>query len=358
MGFWDAMTGARTVIATRERAELEAARHAAVAPMQVGIASPMSADHSVLNAVVWADLTGGDAQLLSRPAAMSIPALARQRHLLCGSIARCPLVVLRGATPEPADRHRWSYRTDGPLSPFHRMLWTADDLMFHGWSLWRATRGTDELLTTERIPTDRWGTDVADRILIDGELVDASEVILIPGPHEGILNFGAPALRRMLDNLDAAATAARNPSAYLELHYTGEEPLTDTQIDQLVERWAKARRGLNGGVAYTGRNVELKEHGTHEGHLLIEGRNADAVDASRLVSSPAAMADATAGSLTYETVSGRNGQFLDFGVSLYMDAIAARLSMDDVVARGLRTAFDTSPLSGLGQPPTGTPTED
>jgi hypothetical protein len=362
MGWGDVLPGPRRLEAARRHADLEAARsRAAVAPMQVGLASPMAHDSATLNAVVWADLEGA-ATLLSRPAVMAIPAIARQRHLLAGSLARCPLVVLRGATTLPdADQPTWCYRTDGELSPYHRMLWTADDLLFHGWSLWRAGRGTEgQLLTAERIPTERWGTDVADRILIDGELADAAEVLLIPGPHEGILHFGAAALRRMIDNLDAAAVAARNPSAYLELHYTGEEPLTDPQIDKLIGRWADARKGLNGGVSYTGRNIELKEHGTHESHLLIEGRNADAVDASRLVSSPAAMADATAAgaSLTYETTSGRNSQFLDYGVSLYMDAIAARLSMDDVVARGLRTAFDTTPLSGLTPAPTGTGTLD
>jgi hypothetical protein len=247
------------------------------------------------------------------------------------------------------------------------MLWTADDLLFSGWSLWRAERGFDAgtgtpvLLWGDRIPLERWEVDsLTGYILVDGETVDSRSVILIPGPHEGILNFGAGALRRMLDNLDAAANAARNPSAYLELHFTGDEPLTDTEIDDLIDRWAKARRGLNGGVSFTGKSLEVKEHGTHEAHLLIEGRNADAVDASRLMSSPAAMADATnaGASLTYETTAGRNGQFIDYGVGLYMDAIAARLSMDDVVPRGQRTAFDVTQLTVTSPLPTGAPTDD
>jgi hypothetical protein len=328
--------------------------------MQVGIQSVFHSTDQ-LQAIVWADLTGGEAQLLTRASAMTIPAVARQRHLVCGTVASCPLVVAQGAIPLP-EQPRWTTRTDGPLSPYHRMLWTADDLLFHGWSLWWAHRGHGgELLSAERIPTERWEADELNRIKVDGEYVnDASRIILIPGPHEGILNFGSPALMRMLDNLDAAATAARNPSAYLELHYTGDVPLTDTEIDSLIDRWAQARRGDNGGVSYTGKNLEVKEHGTHEAHLLIEGRNADAVDASRMVSSPAAMADATAAgaSLTYETTSGRNQQFLDYGAKFYMDPIAARLSMDDVVPRGQRTAFDIGQLTTITPSPTGPATED
>lgn len=343
-------------------ADLEAARtRAAVAPMQVGIESPFP-HTSTLEAVVWADLLGSEFSPLTRAGAMAIPALARQRHILTGTAARCPLVTLRGGVRLPdTEQPYWSYRTDGELSPYHRMLWTMDDLIFSGWSLWRATRGYGgELLDCPRIPLDRWGTDEAGRITVDGELVDAADIILIPGPHEGILNFGASALRRMVANLDAAANAARNPSAFLEIHYEGDEPLTDDQIDAVIARWAAARRGENAGVSYTGKNTSLKEHGSHESHLLIEGRNADAVDASRLVSSPAAMADATAAgaSLTYETTEGRNTQFLDYGTTLYMDAIAARLSMDDVVPRGQRVAFDVTQLTVTAPEPTGAPTLD
>lgn len=316
-------------------------------PRQRGISSPLS-DQSALQAVVWADLTDQTANLLTREAALSIPALARQRHIIAGSIARCPLVVVDAATGTPIpEQPIWLSRTDRLVSPYHRTLWTVDDQLFDGWALWRCERGYGgALLGVEHIAYERWGTDDAGRIEVDGELVADGEVIALPGPHPGILHFGASALRRTLDNLDAAANAARNPSAYLELHYEGDDELTDDQIDALIERWAKARRGLNGGVSYTNKYLRVIEHGTHESHLLVEGRNADAVDVSRMVSSPAAMADATnaGASLTYETTAGRNAELIDYGIGLYLDSIAARLSLDDVVPRGQRVVFDTSEL--------------
>ncbi len=326
---------------------------AALVPHQVGLQSPMSEPNN-LQAVVWADLTGQETPLLSRSNVMAIPAVARQRHLMCGVAARCPLRLVNPDGTPAAEQPGWLTSGSGLLSAYHRMLWTIDDLVFGPFSVWSVERdGSDVIQTAERVPTDRWETDEVDRLLVDGELVDDSDVIVIPGPHEGILNFGGPALRRTIDNLDAAATAARNPNAYLELHYTGDEPLTTEQKTELVSDWAAARRGVNGGVAFTGKNLELKEHGTHEAHLLIEGRNADAVDVSRLVSSPAAMADATSSgaSLTYETTTGRNAQFLDYGALLYMDSVAARLSMDDVAGPGQFVAFDTSRLTVLTPTP-------
>lgn len=341
----------------------------ATRPITTGVSSPFT-DQTALESIVWADLTGQAARPLSRADVMAIPAHARQRHLLCGTVARCPLVQMEGATrTEDQLQPRWMTRTDGTVSPYHRMLWTTDDLIHHGWSLWFAVRGFSsdpdtqrgQLLEAPRLDWDRWRFEsTTGRILVDDLPVDSDQVILIPGPHEGVLNFGGPALRRTIDNLEAAANAARNPSAYLELHYTGDEPMTDEKIRAARAQWASARRGEFGGVAFTGKYLEVKEHGTHEGALLIDGRNADAVDVSRLVSSPAAMADATSAgaSLTYETTDGRNGQFVDYGVGLYMDAIAARLSMDDVVARGKRTAFDVTQLTIKSPAPTGAPTLD
>lgn len=327
------------------------------------LASPFAPTPDQLQTIVYADVLGVDAMPLTRAAAIGVPAVARMRHMLCGTIARMPLVTLTGDAPD-ATQPQWTQRTDGDLSPWHRMLWTADDHLFYGWSLWAATRGAASdgrpLLAADRVPWHRWSVTGDGQLLIDQQPTTADRVILLPGPHGGILNEDPGPIRMAIANLRAAGIAAQNPNPNIDLHYTGDDTPTDDVIDGIVSRWTERRLKQTGGVGFTSKLIEAKSMGAHDAQLLTEGRNADAVDMARIGSVPAAMVDATAAgaSLTYETTEGRNRQFLDYGAQLYMDAIAARLSMDDVVPRGRRTAFDTSQLTTLTPSPTGPATSD
>lgn len=323
---------------------------------QVG--SPWTAGD--LTAIVWADIFGGDVQPITRALAMAVPAVAKARHVLCSVIGPLPLLSMTGDTRDLV-QPQWMQRTDGDLSPFHRMIWTVDDLFHYGWSLWAAKRGFDgDLLAAARVPYDRWAVDSDGFLTVDSQRVQADQAILIPGPHGGLLNDSSTIVRMAADNLQAAANAARNPNPNIDLHYTGDEPLPDDQRDSLIKVWSDARRGLNGGVGFTNKFVEAKTVGSHLDKLLIEGRNADAVDVARAAGIPAASVDANSAgaSLEYTTAQTRNQELLDYGVQFYMDAIRFRLSQDDCVPRGHRTAFDLSQLTTLTPNPTGAPTSD
>ncbi len=318
-------------------------------PGSMQLASPWQPNPSHLESWVWADLFGFDAPLpLTRAEAMSVAPLARARHLICGTISVMPIRDYRGDDLTPV-QPPWIDRTDNPTSPYHRMLWTVDDLLFYGWSLWQLGRGVDDqVLSAQRIPYDLWDFDESGLILIDGEYPAHPELLcLIPGPHEGLLCFAKRTIRHASNLVMGADRAAETPTPNLELHQTNDARMTDDDIAKLVQRWAAARRGKNGGVAYTNSAIEVKEHGHAAENLLIEGRNAAAVDIARACGIPASMIDADAGgSLTYQTIEGRNREFVDYGLSLYMAPISARLGMDDITPRGRRIAFDLEEYLG------------
>jgi hypothetical protein len=112
-------------------------------------------------------------------------------------------------------------------------------------------------------------------------------------------------------------------------------------IGGLTQMWADAREGENGGVAYLPPGIDAQELGTFDQHLVLDGRNAAAVDIARHASLPADMVDATTeGSLVYQNRVDNDRRGLDYGIGGYMSAISARLSQNDACPAGNRHAFD------------------
>jgi hypothetical protein len=342
-----------------------------------GVLSPW-ADDSFLERVVVPDIwPDAVPRPMSRGEAMSVPAVSRSRHLICATIARLPLEAFRGDVLVP-DQPYWCYGTDGQLgdldddarlryglptgqSPFQRMLGTCDDLLFSGWSLWLVTTtGADGRPTRAvRVPYGLWDVDGdGDLVDQDGHPFDAGSAILIQGPHEGILTFGATTIRAAGTLETSAAEVARTPFR-IGLHQTTDVALTTAERSAIV---AETRRALadNHGVLFTNSALEVTEYRMDSAELLIGGRQAAALDVARHANVPGSMIDAepTGASLTYSTTVGRNQQWLDYGLSAYLDAITAALSMDAVVPAGQRIAFDVSSLTSTIAPATGVPTQD
>lgn len=334
-------------------------------PSTFPISTPFSTQ-SELAKVVVEDVFGTELPLNTRSGAMRIPAVARARNLIVSTICRLPLRAMHGDTRLTGDAEpTWLYRTDQATSPQLRLAWTVDDLLFYGWSAWgRLNKGDGFPNVFDRIPREAWAINADNRIEIYGQPVPDNSVCLIPGLHEGILSFGVDALKdaRLLYRIIRSRLV--NPVPQLELHQVDGDPLTDTEIDALIARWAAARRGENGGVSYTNKSIETRTPGNGQtggdAQLMIEARNAASLDLARMVGVAAGRIDATVAkaSLNYETTTGRNQEFVDFDLALYMTPIAARLSMDDVVPRGTRVVFDLDDFVAQAPSVTGPKIED
>ena len=331
-------------------------------------------DRSNLEQVVLHDL-GIVSVPLGRAAAMRVPAMARARNLTAGTVAPLPLQALRGADvadPQPywmfgtdgqlgdltpAQRRKWSVT---PQGPYHRMAWTVDDLLFYGESLWLVTQrlATGFPSRMVRVPFDQWS--VEDGVVVDTDMdpFPAADLVWIPGAVEGLLSFGAGTLQMAYDLERNARDVAMRPLR-LEAHQTSAAELTPGERADIVSE-IKAAMAANDGVLFTNNAVELVEHRVDSDALQLGARNASALDVARIANMPAMMLDATAqgASLEYQTMTGRNQQWLDYGLALFMDPVEARLSMDDVLPAGQRSAFDTADWTALEPADTGAPLED
>lgn len=359
---------------------------APVTPVHVDLASPLAPVNNlarVLDGVVLQDVFGAGVSMpVTRAEAMTVPAVARARHIIAGTMGAVP-IRRYGRDGQPLADQGWASPTVGTVSMFHRHLWTADDFLFYGWSCWARVNsapdprtGRTEPLRMDRIPWGRWSVDEVGRVMIDNGtgvhvLVDQRSVILLPGPHEGILTAAAVTIRHAADLQRAAATAARTPAAYMALRQVQGAPLKlrsadpeEVTVETTLADWRAARAGLGGGVAFVPLGLVAEELGTFSEHLLTEGRNAAAVDVARVTSLPADLLDAAGpSSLTYSNARDNDVRAIQYGVGLYMRSLSAALSMDAVTPRGQTVRFDLdewleSPIPAASSPASAPPTAD
>jgi len=328
----------------RYEAAIQAAsweQYAPTDPATMPLATPWGS--SDLQRIVFQDIFGPDYPVNTREAAMRIPAASRARNLMVSAISRNPLVALRADVPIP-DQPTWLYRSSLCV-PQLRMAWTVDDLIWYGRSLWWRTNNADgSLADAQRVPIEDWGITADLNVEVNGvPVTDPTNIIVFQGIHEGVLSYGIDAVHDARALYVAVRQRLENPIPGIDLHQTGGRPLLDEEIDALIERWAAARKGLNGAVGFTSADIEAKPlQGQDDGALMIDARNAAAVDIARLIGVSASLVDATApkASLNYETTAGRNVELIDRDTPVYADPIAWRLSMDDICPRGQRIAFN------------------
>lgn len=305
---------------------------------------------------VLVDILGADKLPLTREAAMQVPAVAKSRHTICPTLGRIPLILKGTENPETA---AFIAQPDPSMSRFLLLTWTFDDQLFHGVSWWQVTEryASRRPRRARRILPGGVRREDGGGWTVYGKPVDPADLLRLDGPHEGLLNFATTTLRQASDIEAAAAKNAKNPIPAMELHQTSGPTLPKPERQELVQEWAAARQGENGGVAYTSPNIEAKPHGQPAEQLLITGRNAAAVDVARHAGIPADAIDATPEktSLTYSTAETKMRALIDFGLAAYGEALVSRLSLSDITPAGSSVAFDYDAITATTDADPSTP---
>lgn len=314
-----------------------------------------------LSRIVLSDLAGLTTQP-GRAEAMQVPAVARGRALIAGLLGRHPLACYDAAAVIQPDDAPWLTATSTNQSPRTRNLWTFDDLIFGGLSLWAVSRGAgDQITDAIRVNPGLWSVDPAsNRVQINGADVSAEQVILIEGPQEGLVTLAEHTIRAARAMERAWSQRVEQPVPLLELHSTDQMmDLDEHERDTLIADWEKARQNGN-GTAYTPASIELRVHGTAEADLYVAGRNALRLDIANYLSLPSALLEGSmsTASLTYSTQAGQRNDLVDLSLGYWATALEARLSQDDVVAAGLNVAINLSQLAETTQPTRSPVSED
>lgn len=330
-----------------------------------GIRSPWQGP-SGLAEVVWQDWFSPDGDVIpvNRSTALTIPAVVRGLQQVTAPLMACPWVQYAGT--EPTDTQpAWLYATDTEVAPQYRTTFVAEDLVLNGWSVLLIGKdGRGAVNAVDRLSPTLWAFDGDGNVTdADGAPLEVGTYALIKGPHDGILNTGARTLRGAIALEQAWTKAVRNPTPITILQQTTDDTLEDSEIDALLADWNLARQDPDGATAFMPHGIEAQFPGETVTELLVQARNAAAVDVARLIGVPAAAVDAGAvqTSLTYTNTSvGVGLQLAQQGVKPYADAIGAGLSLDTVTPKGTRIALDMTQLfaDAATISPSGTPTKD
>jgi hypothetical protein len=341
------------------------ARYGAAQPTPRTLASPFAGPNHLEPALVVDDIFKARVARVTRAEAMSVPAIARARHLVCDVLARQPFRVYRDGVPlEGRDQPRW-LSTSKYFPARLRMLWTIDDCIFNGWSLWILDRGAADtsgrrpILDAMRIDPARWrlqdgavvvtGPGGKDVHVADGDY------LLIPGPSEGLLTIGADTIRAAKDLERMWMSRVKNPTPIVELSYEGENVDPDEEEMREARRtYIEARQDPEGTVMVTPPGLRVTPHGDKGLELFTEGRNAVALDVARFFNMPASMIDASqvnGSSVDYENNAIGRSSYYDLTLRTWALPIEEALSQDDVLPAGQYVQAD---LTALTTPDTGT----
>lgn len=319
------------------------------------IRSPFAA--APAGSVVLADITGIRRAGITRTEAMKVPAIVKGRGLIM-ALARQPLATFRADLEVPTIPD-WLSRTDTDQSPLTRLTWTLDDLIFHGLSLWGVSRDPSGTITDAyRLPFEWWQIDTSGMIQVKTsesdqfQTVTEDSVILFESQQEGLLTIADDLIIGARDQDAAWQKRVRSPIPLLELHETDDMgEIDDEEATELVAKWEKVR-AEGGATGFTPSGIELISHAGSTADLFESGRNAVRLDVANFLNIPASMLDGSANttSLTYSTAEGKRNELVDYCLNFWAQPIEARLSMDDVCAKGERIAFDVSYFSEPNQP--------
>jgi HK97 family phage portal protein len=294
----------------------------------------------------------GQQFLISRNDAMTVPAVARARNIIAGTIASLPMRLYRDTDGQPVnDRPAWVRQPD-PMVPLQTtMAWTIDSLLFHGQAYWQvidvyAESGRPSRfrwIDPTRIGYDLDGTGtVVQHYTIDGRRVPdrgLNSLIVFSSFDDGIIKRAARTVRTAIELERAALVYAETPSPALAIKNTGAD-LPSSKIDELLSRW-KASRQSN-AVAYLSAAVDIEKVGFSPTELALnEARDQTVAELARACGIPAWYLGADSGTgMTYQNVGNARRDLIDYSLRPYMDAVTQRLSLDDVTPRGVTAAYD------------------
>jgi hypothetical protein len=226
---------------------------------------------------------------------------------------------------------------------------TARDLILYGRAFWLITSrystgfpATFQWLpanlcdTPDNAPPEWFGP--ADKVNFNGIPLDTSQLVQFLSGSQGIIYSGRRAIQIALRLDQSAERFATNEIAAGYLQQKGGEPMSGEELGEMAAAWAANRRtnaigALNELVSFESFDVDPSKL------QLVEGREYQTKELSRLMDIPAYLLAIDQSGMTYANAQQARQDLILFGARPILHAIEERLSMDDVLPRGRHVRF-------------------
>ncbi len=290
------------------------------------------------------------ANSILRQDAVGVPAIARCRNLIAGTIATIPLELYSKTTGEELVSMPWIEQPDKRQPREVTIAWTVDSLFYYGVAYWRV----EEVYKDDNRPA-RFSWVQNDRVTVkynaNNTAVDyyminnvripddgVGSLITFQAMDQGLLLRNPVTIRAAIDLEKAAAISAQTPMATTVIKNTGAD-LPDQQVQGILAAWKSAR--LSKSTAYLTSTLTAENLGFSPKDMMYnEAKAYLALDLARACNVPATMIDAEQlRSSTYQNVLDQRKEFAAYTLMPFIDAIACRLSMDDLTPRGQEVRF-------------------
>lgn len=290
------------------------------------------------------------ANAILRQDAASVPAIARCRNLIAGTVASIPLETYSMSTGEELPNLPWVDQLDKRQPMEVTIAWLVDSLFYYGVAYLKV----EEVYKDDNRPA-RFSWVQNDRVTVkytfDNSAVDyymlnnvrvpdsgVGSLVTFQGFDQGLLLRQPTTIRAAIDLEKASAIAAQTPMGSGYIKNTGAD-LPDQQVQGILNSWKTARQSK--ATAYLTSTLEFNPISFSPKDMMYnEAKAYLALDLARACNVPASMIDAEMiRSNTYQNVLDQRKEFAAYTLMPFINAIQSRLSMDDLLPRGTCVKF-------------------
>jgi HK97 family phage portal protein len=287
---------------------------------------------------------------VSRHDAMTVPSVARARNLICGTVASIPLEYYKTSTGEVIAPPRWIKQLSKNQPSFITLSWIVDSLLFYGVAYLLVTEryaedgrpAAFEWVANSRITftTDLEGIMVT-QYYMDMNPISMNDIVTIQGFDEGVLDRSGRTIQAAIDVDRAAALNSANPQPAGFLKNSGAD-LPPNEVQGLISAWKRARQ--NNSTAYLTSTLDYSPVSFSPKDMMYnEAVQNLSTQIARAMNVPAYYLSADQNTtMTYANVQDERKQFYALSIEPYVQAIQARLSMDDISTSGHEVKFCVS----------------